>query len=62
MRINLLNVKRNFFFLRLTSAGTGVGVGLKTENRKINEKKRPSAIIKAILGTVTVTLHRRVTM
>ena len=28
-----------------------MGVGPKTENRKI-EKKRPSAVIKAILGTV----------
>ena len=29
-----------------------MGVGLKTENRKIEEKKRPSAVIKAILGTI----------
>ena len=37
---------------RLTCAGAGVGVGLKSENRKIEEKKRPSAVIKAILGTI----------
>ena len=29
-----------------------MGVGPKTENQKIEEKKRPSAVIKAILGTV----------
>ena len=34
-------------FLRLTCAGAEVGVG-----PKIEEKKRPSAVIKAILSTV----------
>ena len=29
-----------------------MGVRLKTENRKIEEKKRPSAVIKAMLGTI----------
>ena len=29
-----------------------MGVGPKTENLKIEEKKRPNAAIKAILGTV----------
>ena len=38
--------------MRLTCAGAEVGVGPKSENRKIEEKKRPSAAIKAILGTV----------
>ena len=41
--------------MRLTCAGADsaeVGVGPKTENRKIEEKKRPSTVIKAILGTV----------
>ena len=53
MRINQLDGRRRFFlFLRVTCAGARVGVGLKTENRKIEEKKRPSAVIKAILGTI----------
>ena len=38
--------------MRLTCAGAEVGVGPKTENQKIEEKKRPSAVIKAILGTL----------
>ena len=46
-----------FLFLRLTCARAGVDVGLKTENRKINEK-RPSAVIKAILGTVNSITNR----
>ena len=36
----------------MQAEGTEVGVGPKTENQKIEEKKRPSAIIKAILCTV----------
>ena len=38
--------------MRLTCAGAEVGVGPKTENRKIEENKRPSAGIKTILGIV----------
>ena len=38
----------------MQAEGTEVGVGPKTENQKIEEKKRPSAIIKAILSTVNI--------
>ena len=38
--------------MRLIYAGAEVGVGTKTENQKLEEKKRPNAVIKAIQGTV----------